>query len=88
MKVVLIYNCLHQHLQSKNRKPRSGLPDPAFLFANMPVAPVETRVTASEPKIPIRDAFCVLRVAAVVPSYTLLLAFTPETVNVAGVILQ
>ncbi len=57
------------------------------MSAKVPVAPVETRLTTSPDITPKRDALTVVKVAVVVPSYTLLFAVAPVTVNPIEVIL-
>ena len=62
-------------------------PVPFALLANTPVADDVDSVTASAPMTPARAADPLMRreVAAVVPSYTLLLAVMPVTVRVFAV---
>ena len=63
------------------------LPVPTLAWANAPVAPVLTSVTVSPESTPTRAALPVLRVAVVVPLYTMLDAVTPVTVIGKAVIL-
>ncbi len=56
------------------------------MFAKVPVALVLLSVTTSLATTPTSDAVAVFRVALVVPSYVLLAAVTPDTVNVFAVI--
>ena len=62
-------------------------PVPAFLFTNVPVAPITLSVTLSPRTSPVRLAAPVLIAAVVVPSYTLFKAVMPVIVNGLGVIL-
>ena len=55
------------------------MPVPAFLLLNNPVAAVTTSLPNNPVSVP------PVNVAAVVPSYTLLLAVKPVTVKLAGV---
>ena len=59
------------------------LPVPALASAKAPAAEATLRVTLSLPTTPTKAALPVLRVAVVLPSYTLLLAVIPLTVNAA-----
>ena len=54
-------------------------------LANVPTAPVVTRVATSVPRTPCSVAPVVTNVAVVVPSAVLLLAVMPVTVTGAGV---
>ena len=62
------------------------LPVPTFRSAKDPVDPVVPSVTVSPEITPTRAAEVVFREAERVPSYVLLAAVTPDTVNVFAVI--
>ena len=63
------------------------LPVPTLLLSKVPTAEPVFSVTESPPTTPTRAAEPVLRIAAVVPSYTLLSAVMPDTVRAFGMIL-
>ena len=56
-------------------------PFPTFLLAKVPLAPVEIRLTTSDPTTPTKTELPKFTTALVVPLYALLLAVIPVTVS-------